>query len=519
MNSRNPISWSKRLLERTGGYYILISVAIAQLATYLFTIPVSLFIAVNAEFTSENFSQLWLVTLVGMLLSLVILLTIVYLLNRQAFTQLQRLTKGDAGSISEERESRSWKQISSLPWVYARVATMLTALVAFMPMMLYEAFVIKLPSDQIIYTAIGVLISIMSIFTLGMMVLERMITPARQMLLPGKFKSLLTGALSLQLLPKLGIVILTLIVIGILLVAPIGYHFTSLAIRSPSEPNLLMNYQIQSLGFSLIALILGAGLAWMLAQTVSTPINNLVAIFQKVEQGDFSQTAPVVSSDETGELTIYFNRMLERISSLQGGLKEQVTERTAQLSAVNEVGQAASAILNSDELISKVVHLITDKFGHYYSAIFMVDSTGKWAELINATGDAGKVLRETHHKLAVDNKSMVGASISQRQARIAQDVGSETVRHRNPLLPYTRSEIALPLLAGGRVLGSLDVQSTREAAFGEEEIQTLQGVANQVAIALENARLFQETNKRLDELQQAQRQYLRRIMDIHILCQ
>ena len=259
--------------------------------------------------------------------------------------------------------------------------------------------------------------------------------------------------MSLKLLPKLNIIILTLITIGILLVAPIGYHFTSLALQSPSEPDLLINYQIQSLGFSLFALILGAGLAWMLSQSVSVPLNHLLEVFQKVEQGDLDQTTPVVSSDETGELAIFFNRMLDRVANLQGGLKEQVAERTAQLSAVNEVGQAANAILNPDELIARVVNLITDKFGHYYSAIFLLDGTGRWAELKNATGEAGRVLRESHHRLAVDNKSMVGSSINQKQARIAQDVGLETVRHSNPLLPYTRSEIALPLMVGDHVLG------------------------------------------------------------------
>ena len=508
MNSRNPTTWLKRLLDLTGGYYILVIVALAQFSTYIFTIPVSLFIAVSAEFSPEDFGRLWFVTMIGMILALGILLVHVFLSTRQAFIQLQTLVKGNTTSASEERESRAWAQISSLPWLYARVATLLSLLVAFLPMLIYEALVLKLPTDQVIYSAIGVFISSLSIVTLGMITLEGMITPARQILLPRNYQAQLAGTMSLKLLPKLNIIILTLITIGILLVAPIGYHFTSLALQSPSDPNLLTNFQIQSLGFSLIALVLGAGLAWMLSRSVSVPLNHLVEIFQKVEQGDLNQTAPVVSSDETGELTIFFNRMLQRVASLQGGLKEQVAERTAQLSAVNEVGRAVSGILNPDELINRVVNLITDQFGHYYSAIFLLDRTGTWAELKSATGEAGRVLRESRHRLAIDNRSMVGSSISQKQARIALDVELEPLRQSNPLLPYTRSEIALPLIVGDRVIGALDVQSTREAAFGEEDIQTLQSVANQVAIALENARLFQETNSRLEELQLAQREYL-----------
>jgi GAF domain-containing protein len=103
---------------------------------------------------------------------------------------------------------------------------------------------------------------------------------------------------------------------------------------------------------------------------------------------------------------------------------------------------------------------------------------------------------------------MVGSSISGRRARIALDVGAEPTRFNNPLLPYTRSEIALPLIAGDHVLGALDVQSTRESAFNEQDIDTLQGMANQVAIALENARLYQEAQNNLKEISAVHRQFL-----------
>jgi hypothetical protein len=188
MNSRNPTSWFKRLLDLTGGYYILLIVALAQFSTYIFTIPVSLFIAVSAEFSLEDFSRLWSVTMIGMTLALGILLVHIFLSTRQAFIQLQILVKGNTTSGNEEQESRAWAQISSLPWLYARVATLLSILVAFLPMLIYEALVLKLPTDQVIYTAIGVFISSLSIVTLGMIALEGMITPARQILLPRNHK-------------------------------------------------------------------------------------------------------------------------------------------------------------------------------------------------------------------------------------------------------------------------------------------------------------------------------------------
>ena len=192
----------------------------------------------------------------------------------------------------------------------------------------------------------------------------------------------------------------------------------------------------------------------------------------------------------------------------RGSLEGRVEARTQQLKAVNEVGRASSAILDPEELIERVVNLITSQFGYYYAALFLVDEKGEQAELHSATGDAGRVLKENKHHLRIGGNSMVGMAISTREARIALDVGAEPIRFENPLLPYTRSEIALPLSIGDRILGALDVQSTKAGAFGPQEIETLQGMANQVSTALENARLFQTIQNNLREMQALQRQYV-----------
>ncbi len=202
------------------------------------------------------------------------------------------------------------------------------------------------------------------------------------------------------------------------------------------------------------------------------------------------------------------DKTLHDLEEERGSLEGRVEARTLQLKAVNEVGRASSAILDPEELTERVVNLITDQFGYYYSALFLVDEKGEQAELHSATGDAGRLLKENKHHLRVGGNSMVGMAISTRQARIALDVGTEALRFENPLLPYTRSEIALPLMVGDRILGALDVQSTKAGAFGPQEIETLQGMANQVAIAFENARLYQNAKNNLGELQAIQRRYV-----------
>lgn len=198
----------------------------------------------------------------------------------------------------------------------------------------------------------------------------------------------------------------------------------------------------------------------------------------------------------------------KELALLKKELETRVDQRTAQLKAVVEIGRAANASLNPEELTEHVVNLITEQFGYYYAGLFLVDSSGQWAELKSATGAAGKIMLQNRHRLEVGGKSMVGAAISLREPRVASDVGEEAVRFNNPLLPETRSEIALPLIVGERVLGALDVQSTAEAAFGPQEIETLQGMASQVAIGLENARLYQEAQQNLNELNAIYRQYL-----------
>jgi GAF domain-containing protein len=199
---------------------------------------------------------------------------------------------------------------------------------------------------------------------------------------------------------------------------------------------------------------------------------------------------------------------LHSLEAERASLEGRVEARTVQLTAVNEVGRVANSILDPEELAGRVANLITEHFGYYYAALFLVDEASEQAWLYSATGEAGRVLKENKHHLRVGGNSMVGMAISTAKARVALDVGAEPVRFENPLLPYTRSEIALPLSVGDRILGALDVQSTKAGAFGAAEIETLQGMANQVAIAIENARLFEESRKSLEEIQAIQRQYI-----------
>jgi len=199
---------------------------------------------------------------------------------------------------------------------------------------------------------------------------------------------------------------------------------------------------------------------------------------------------------------------LRQLTDERNNLEAAVQERTGQLKRVNEIGRTVTAILDPQELLSGAAFLIGNEFASYYTAIYFIDSTGQWAELKEATGDAGKVLRENKHRLSLNGKTAVASAIRTKQVRIAVDTGAVPVHFDNPLLPYTRSQMVMPLIVGEQVIGAIELHSTRESAYSAQDIDTFHNLANQVAIALENSRLFYEAQQSLTELRATQRQYL-----------
>jgi GAF domain-containing protein len=264
---------------------------------------------------------------------------------------------------------------------------------------------------------------------------------------------------------------------------------------------------------SWIALAVGAmtlsGLTWLSVRQILQPIGALTDTVTAIAAGDLTRTAPVESQDEVGDLAHAFNRMTEQLRELIGGLEQRVSERTAELErrsayleASAEVGRAATSILDADKLIWQAVELIRERFDLYYVGLFLVDAAGEYAVLQAGTGEAGRTMLARGHQIRV-GEGMIGWSVANAQARIALDVGEDARRLATPELPETRSEAALPLRSRGRVLGALTVQSAQPAAFDEAATAVLQTMADQVAVALDNARLFAEIQAALESARRA----------------
>lgn len=178
---------------------------------------------------------------------------------------------------------------------------------------------------------------------------------------------------------------------------------------------------------------------------------------------------------------------------------EEQGARAIQLQAAAEVSSAASSLLDLDELLPLAVELIRERFDLYYAGIFLLE--GAEVVLRAGSGQAGRRMIEQNHRLPVGEGSMIGWCVAHNQARIALDVGQDAVRFDNPFLPQTRSEMALPLNSRGRVVGAMTIQSSLSAAFGEADIAVLQIMADQLANAIENARLFAEREDALAEME------------------
>ncbi|PKN94431.1 MAG: hypothetical protein CVU44_04925 [Chloroflexi bacterium HGW-Chloroflexi-6] len=183
---------------------------------------------------------------------------------------------------------------------------------------------------------------------------------------------------------------------------------------------------------------------------------------------------------------------------------EVLERRSGLLQLGAEVARAATAILDSRALSQQVVEMVQKQFELYYAGLFLIEEDPHWAILRAATGQEGVKMLSAGHQLEISETSMIGWCITNCQARIALDVGEEAVRFNNPLLPETRSELALPLVSRGEVLGGLTIQSQKPSAFSQEDIATFETMADLLANAILNARLYDQVQRELEEKKRAE---------------
>jgi GAF domain-containing protein len=250
---------------------------------------------------------------------------------------------------------------------------------------------------------------------------------------------------------------------------------------------------------------------WLSAGVIFTLFSSLIIQALRLLQNDL------------GNLQQQNKKNLNALKYQQSELEKRVGLRTKdlerrsiQLQAVAELGNAITSLRDLDAVLMQATLLITQRFGYYHAGIFLLDEYGEYAVLKSANSEGGRNMLKRGHRLKVGETGIVGFVTKTSQARIALDVGQDAVYFDNPDLPETRSEIALPIIAGGQILGALDVQSMEAQAFSEEDSRTLQVLADQLAVAIQNARLFEQSESALEAARRAYAESSRTAWQKHI---
>ena len=257
----------------------------------------------------------------------------------------------------------------------------------------------------------------------------------------------------------------------------------------------------------LSALIIISIGATIIARSLTNPIVRMAKVANSISQGDLNARTIVTSSDEIGVLGAAFNSMTDQLQSTLYGLEQRIDERTAELrksalklETIADVGREISVIRDIDTLFNVSVDLIRNRFAYYHVGIFLVDERGEYAILRAASSTAAEKMLAENYKIRVGQAGMVGTVTQIGQANIAHESDLNSARMENPLLPETRSEIVLPLRSHNFTIGALDIQSSTSAAFDDKDIQTFQILADQLAVAIENAQLTQQVEGNLKAL-------------------
>lgn len=255
------------------------------------------------------------------------------------------------------------------------------------------------------------------------------------------------------------------------------------------------------ISISVVSILLAFFIGNQLMKSISLPLSIVIQAAEQLSSGNLSMRVDYRTEDEAGKVIQAFNQLANEVEENQYKLErrnEDLGDKTRKLETIAKVARQVTSIRDLSIVLTTATNLVHENFGYYHVGIFLLDERKEYAILAATNSAGGRKMLERGHQLKIGETGIVGYVAEALQARIALDVGEDAHFFNNPDLPETRSELALPLVVSGQILGVLDVQSTESSAFVEDDIATLQILAEQLAIAIQNANLFSEKERALE---------------------
>ena len=245
----------------------------------------------------------------------------------------------------------------------------------------------------------------------------------------------------------------------------------------------------------IVVLVVSSGLAVILSREITRPVVQLTNTATEIAAGKFDVLAEVSSGDEIGTLAQTFNAMTARLNEAF----EAVRQRAVELATVAEVSTTTSTILESGRLLMEVVELTKERFNLYHAHIYLLDDEGNNLVLAAGAGEPGRLMVSEKRSIPLDREqSLVARAARERKGVTVNDVTQAPDFLPNPLLPDTRSELAVPMIVGGNVIGVFDIQSERVGRFTDSDVNIQTTLAAQLATSIQNVRSFEKSRKQAE---------------------